>query len=123
MIKYVSCCMLIILLYLLAEDPAQLQLLLNFTNTWCKNWKMKINKDKTKIVHYRKMSISRSTQFYLLGNLDIEIVDKYKYLEIFLDEFLGFLMYCKYATKCDEKFNSVLLDFIWESTQRRHYWH
>ncbi len=24
---------------ILAEDPAQLQLLLNFTNTWCKNWK------------------------------------------------------------------------------------
>ncbi len=52
---------------ILAEDPAQLQLLLNFTNTWSKNWKMKINKDKTKCVHYRKKSISRSNPVIFPG--------------------------------------------------------
>ncbi len=49
---------------ILAEDPAQLQLLLNFTNTWCKNWKMKINNDKMKTVNYRKKSISMSTSLF-----------------------------------------------------------
>ncbi len=29
-------------------------------------------------------------QFFFLGNLDIKIVDKYKYLGIFLDKFLDF---------------------------------
>ncbi len=52
---------------ILAKDPAQLQLLLNFINTWCKNWKMKINKDKKKIVHYRNRSISRPTQSFFPG--------------------------------------------------------
>ncbi len=51
---------------ILAKDPAQLQLLLNFTNSWCKNWKMKISEDKTKIAHYRKKSISCSTQSFFL---------------------------------------------------------
>ena len=75
---------------ILAENEAQLQLLLNFTDTWCKNWKMKINRDKTKVVHYRKKSTPRSNQSFFLGDCDIEIVDKYKYLGIFLDEFLDF---------------------------------
>ncbi len=48
---------------ILPEDPAQHQILLNFVNTSCKNWKMKFNKDKMKIVHYRKMSISISAFF------------------------------------------------------------
>ncbi len=93
-----------------AEDPAQLQLLL--TNTWCKNWKMKINKDKTKIVHYRKKSISRSTQSFFLGNLDIEIDDKYKYLGIFLDEFFDFK--CTASTlsgAADRTLGSIILKF------------
>ncbi len=55
-----------------AEDQAQLQLILNFTITWYKNWKMKINRDKTKMIHYRKKSISRSNQSFFLVNLDIE---------------------------------------------------
>ncbi len=43
---------------ILAKDPAQLQLLLNFINTdlVIKKRKIKINKDKTKIVHYLKKS-------------------------------------------------------------------
>ncbi len=73
---------------ILAENQAQLQLLLNFTTTWCKNWKIKINIDKIKNVHYSKKSISRLNKSFFLVNLEIEIVDKYKYLGISLDEFL-----------------------------------
>ena len=81
-----------ILLY--ADDivilTAQLQLLLNFTDGWCENQKMKISRDKTKVVHYRKNSTPRSNQSFLMGDFDIEIVDKYKYRGIFLNEFLDF---------------------------------
>ncbi len=41
---------------ILTEDQAQLQLVFNFTNN---NWKMKINRDKTKIVHYRKKHLGQ----------------------------------------------------------------
>ncbi len=33
---------------ILAENEEHLQILLNFVNNWCKEWNMKINRDKTK---------------------------------------------------------------------------
>ncbi len=36
---------------ILAENESQLHKLLDFINTRCNNWKIKINRDKTKIVH------------------------------------------------------------------------
>ncbi len=41
---------------ILAEDEIKLQILLDFTNEWCKIWRMKINNDKTKVIHFRKKS-------------------------------------------------------------------
>ncbi len=37
---------------ILAEDEIKLQILLDFTNEWCQKWRMKINNDKTKVIHY-----------------------------------------------------------------------
>ncbi len=51
---------------------------------------MKTNRDKTKIVHFRKKSVSRSKHEFNLDGNNIEIVDKYKYLGIYFDEFLDF---------------------------------
>ncbi len=45
---------------ILAENKSQLQKLLDFVSTWCNNWKMKISRDKTKIVHFRKKSVPRT---------------------------------------------------------------
>ncbi len=39
---------------ILAEDEIKLQILLDFTNEWCQKWRMKINNDKTKVIHFRK---------------------------------------------------------------------
>ncbi len=46
---------------------------------------MKINRDKTKIVHFRKKSVSRTEHEFILDENNIEIVDKYKYLGIYVD--------------------------------------
>ncbi len=70
---------------ILAENESQLRKLFDFVNTWCNNWKMKINRDKTKIVRFRKKSVPRTKD-----ELNVEIVDKYKYLGIYVDEFLDF---------------------------------
>jgi hypothetical protein len=74
----------------LAEDEKQLQILLNHTNAWCKKWKKKVNIDKTKVVHFRKKRVNKTTQSFLLGDKQIEIVDKYKYFGVYLDEHLDF---------------------------------
>ncbi len=41
---------------ILAEDEITLQIILDFTNEWCKKWRMKINNYKTKVIHFRQKS-------------------------------------------------------------------
>ncbi len=62
---------------------------------------MKINRDKTKIVHFRKKSVPRTKHDFNMFNLDennIKIVDKYKYL--YFDEFLDFRCTASNACRC-----------------------
>ncbi len=51
---------------------------------------MKINKDKTKIVHFKTQTVPRTKYDFHLDENNIEIVDKYKYLSMCFDEFLDF---------------------------------
>ncbi len=37
---------------LLAESESDLQSLLNIVYSWCSKWRLKINKDKTQIMHF-----------------------------------------------------------------------
>ncbi len=46
---------------ILAEDEIKLQILLDFTNEWRKKWRMKINIDKTKVIHFRKKNSTKIT--------------------------------------------------------------
>ena len=54
---------------------------------WCSRWRLKVNKDKTKLVHFRKPRIGRTQHNFQYGECMLEIVDRYKYLSIILDEF------------------------------------
>ncbi len=48
-----------------------------------------LGRDKTKIVHFRRnKSVIRAKHDFNLNENNIEIVDKYNYLEIFVDDFL-----------------------------------
>ena len=38
---------------ILSQIPEELQQLLNVMHDWCKKWRISINKDKTKVVHFR----------------------------------------------------------------------
>jgi hypothetical protein len=38
---------------LLAPDEHSLQLMLDCVNTWCLKWRLLVNKDKTKVIHFR----------------------------------------------------------------------
>ena len=75
---------------ILGDNEAQMQTLLNFIGEWCKKWKLKINKDKTKIVHFRnKRTKVTDKKFYIEGD-EIELIERYKYLGIVLDQYLDY---------------------------------
>ncbi|XP_053402804.1 uncharacterized protein LOC128558049 [Mercenaria mercenaria] len=85
--------LLCILLYaddivLLAENAADLQKLLNALRDWCNLNDMNINVSKSKIIHFRPPSCSRTNQVFTCGNDTLEIVDRYTYLGLLMHEHL-----------------------------------
>ena len=79
---------------LLSDNEDDLQSMLCHIETWCKKWLMKVNLDKTKIVHFRKQNRERSDYKFMFDNQIVQYTEVYKYLGIYFDEFLQF--------KCNE---------------------
>ena len=77
-------------LALISDSEEKLQEMISTLYTWCRKWRMRVNVTKTKIVHFRVKSQTKSTYKFMYGTDEIEIVDKYKYLGIILDEYLDF---------------------------------
>ena len=75
---------------LVADSEYKLQEMLNVVNQWCSKYRLSVNRDKTKIMHFRKARQKRSCFQFRYGNHNIETVDKYKYLGVVLNENLNF---------------------------------
>ena len=75
---------------LINDSDINLQKMLNVVNNWCHKWRLTVNKDKTKIVHFRKPQQPRNQYGFKYGSDILEIVDKYKYLGTVLNEYLNF---------------------------------
>ncbi len=77
-------------LVLLAESEKDLQRVLDKLNKWCLKWKMQVNQSKSNVVHFRKKVQPRTNVSYTLGNVDLKLVDRYRYLGIVFNEYLDF---------------------------------
>ena len=55
---------------------------------WCDDWKLEVHRLKTKVVHFRNLSIPRSDFDFECGTHNLEYIDSYKYLGLWFDEFL-----------------------------------
>ena len=85
---------LLILLYaddavILADIEQKLQDSLNLFHNYCQQWQLQVNMGKTKLVILgaRKTDTNKST----LGNCDIEIIDRNKYLGIVFSQSRSFI--------------------------------
>ncbi len=76
---------------LLAENP-DLQKLISIVQKWSAKWRFIINPEKTQIIHYRNAPQNRTVfEFELQENGPyLQVVDSYKYLGVYLDEYLTF---------------------------------
>lgn len=74
---------------LIAPDEVSLQLMLNTVNDWCTRWRLTLNQGKTKIVHFRGPSVSRSEFKFVCGDKDIEYSTSYRYLGLWFNEFMN----------------------------------
>ena len=75
---------------LMSDSPKYLQQKLDVLYMWCMKWKMAVNYDKTKIVHFRKLNVEVTNVNFKYGPDTIELVPQYKYLGCVLNEHLDY---------------------------------
>ncbi len=75
---------------IIAQNEKELEDILHCVEKWCKKWRLKINVDKTNVVHFRGKSTKPTDYNFLFDNNVLIKVDKYKYLGIILQEHLDF---------------------------------
>jgi hypothetical protein len=64
--------------------------MLNTLTDWCSKWKLSVNPEKAKVIHFRSQSFSLTDFQFKYPNHDILKFISYKYLGIWLDEHLTF---------------------------------
>ena len=78
---------------LYADDTAlvslteqDMQQLLDTLHDWCKRWRVLINTDKSKVVHFRRGRRQRTEFVFKVGDNVLELTEKYKYLGVIFSE-------------------------------------
>ncbi len=77
-------------LVLIAENENDLQRLITSLQNWCHKWRLSVNIDKTKAMHFRNKNEPVTNFVFKINNLPLECVNEYKYLGIIMDQFMSF---------------------------------
>ena len=77
-------------LVLISESESDLQKMFDSVSDWCCKWRMKVNVNKSKIVHYRVKNQRETEYVFKLAGDAVEKVSSYKYLGLMLDYSLDF---------------------------------
>ena len=64
---------------LLSKSVPELELMLATLSDWCKMWRVLLNVQKTKIVHFRKRGVKRCNVNFRVGTETLDFVESYKY--------------------------------------------
>ena len=75
---------------LLADSEHDLQSMLDVFHLWSGKNAMQLSVNKTKVVHFRPKSIGRTEFQFKIGNAHIDVIEKYVYLGLTLNEFLDY---------------------------------
>ena len=94
---------------ILSENVENMQTMINYVNQWCTKWKMKINLKKSKIMHFRKEGKVRSDTEIHLGPDIMQYVSEYKYLGVYLDEYLNFYHHAKIISESGSRALGALI--------------
>ena len=96
-------------LVIIAENEADLHLLLNILSNWCTVNKMSINGDKIKVMHFRNASVPRTNCILACNNSNIECVERYRYLGLVLNGTLDYGVTVKYVAQAATRALGLLI--------------
>ena len=74
----------------IAENPNDLQSLINIVNLWCCKHRLEANLLKTEVMHVRQPLVPRTKFNFKFGQRKINLCQSYKYLGLTINQFLDF---------------------------------
>ena len=84
---------------LMAESEENLQSMLNTLSDWCRRWRVLINTNKSKCMHFRRGNSQRTQSEFHIGDSKLETVDKYKYLGVVFHDKMDLSFNCDTLSK------------------------
>ncbi len=78
---------------LISENERDLQTMINNMYEWTNKWRLKLNVNKSKIMHFRPRHRQCTPFNFTFGDEVLEKVNEYKYLGIYLDKYLNYRKY------------------------------
>ena len=69
-----------------AGDGESMRLGLDVLMGWCREWLVKVNGEKSGVMHMRRKGAKRTEEKFYAGEEEIAIVEEYKYLGCVVDE-------------------------------------
>ena len=94
---------------IIATTAEELQSLLNTLEKWCIDNQMKVNTSKTQVVHFRRPCKAKTQKLIQYGQNNIEIVREYKYLGLYLTEFMDMNYTAKQVAKAANRSLGLLI--------------
>ena len=88
---------------LLGESPKALQNLIDILSNWCSQWRLAVNIDKSKIVHFRRKRQAKTKAIFNIAGTALEVVEYYKYLGVYFDEFFNFKANAKFLSAAADR--------------------
>ncbi len=97
---------------LISDSEEKVQAMLTQLHKWCRKWRLNLNMDKTKIVHYRSEKDNRSNFNFKFGEKQVEYVNSYKYLGLWFEEHLNLIEMTKpLASSAHRALGSLIAKF------------
>jgi hypothetical protein len=94
---------------LISDSEESLQAMPDSLSEWCYKWRLQINPDKTKVMHFRPVSVPMTDFNFKCCNSPIAIVDSYKYLGLNLNENLDLEKIAKSVAKSAQRALGLLI--------------
>ena len=96
----------------ISNNEENMQKMLDFISSWCKKWRLLINKKKSHFVHFRKRGTNISNFRFHLSGTPIDFVHECKYLGVMFEEFLNFeTMSCMLAESANRALGKICSKF------------
>ena len=109
--EYISIILYVDDLTVIGKDEIE-QWLLDELGKWCAETRLRVNGDKSKIVHFRSKSTELINCSFKCGETDLETVTRYIYLRLLLNEHLDYSIMARYVAKAGNRALGVITQKI-----------